>query len=191
VPARWGWRRAAVEAKKAGWTVNHNRIHRLWIAEGFRVPYRKKKRPLAAALAEHQQHVQVEVQVGHLGAHQLGAARPHVDQQQDQRGVAAVLEALAGAGGQQPAQPILGHNRDRLLRDDRRAQPGHRAGGELAFFFQPGVQDAQDLVVGRRGGGGAAGEQVAQERLEVGALASGSSVPRACRNASAWWAVIR
>jgi hypothetical protein len=43
---RWGWRRAAVEAKKAGWTVNHKRIHRLWIAEGLRVPYRKKKRPL-------------------------------------------------------------------------------------------------------------------------------------------------
>jgi putative transposase len=41
-----GWRRAAVEAKKAGWTVNHKRIHRLWIAEGLRVPYRKKKRPL-------------------------------------------------------------------------------------------------------------------------------------------------
>ena len=43
---RWGWRRAAVEAKKAGWRANHKRIHRLWIAEGLRVPYRKRKRPL-------------------------------------------------------------------------------------------------------------------------------------------------
>jgi len=43
---RWGWRRAAVEAKKAGWQANHKRIHRLWIAEGLRVPYRKRKKPL-------------------------------------------------------------------------------------------------------------------------------------------------
>jgi putative transposase len=43
---RWGWRRASTEAKKAGWRVNHKRIHRLWRAEGLKVPYRKKKRPL-------------------------------------------------------------------------------------------------------------------------------------------------
>jgi putative transposase len=43
---RWGWRRAAVEAKKAGWRTNHKRIHRLWVAEGLRVPYSKRKKPL-------------------------------------------------------------------------------------------------------------------------------------------------
>ncbi len=43
---RWGWRRAATAARKAGWVVNKKRIHRLWCAEGLRVPYRKKKRPL-------------------------------------------------------------------------------------------------------------------------------------------------
>ena len=43
---RWGWRRAAVAARAAGWTVNNKRIHRLWRAEGLRGPYRKKKRPL-------------------------------------------------------------------------------------------------------------------------------------------------
>ena len=43
---RWGWRRAAVEAKKAGWRANHKRIHRLWVAEGLRVPYKKRKKPL-------------------------------------------------------------------------------------------------------------------------------------------------
>jgi len=32
---RWGWRRTAVEAKKAGWRANHTRIHRLWIKEGL------------------------------------------------------------------------------------------------------------------------------------------------------------
>jgi len=35
-----------VEARKAGWRANHKRIHRLWIAEGLRVPYRKRKKPL-------------------------------------------------------------------------------------------------------------------------------------------------
>jgi putative transposase len=43
---RWGWRRAAKAARDAGWRVNDKRIHRLWRAEGLRVPYRKKKRPL-------------------------------------------------------------------------------------------------------------------------------------------------
>jgi putative transposase len=43
---RWGWRRAAVEAKKEGWQANHKKIHRLWIAEGLRVPYKKRKKPL-------------------------------------------------------------------------------------------------------------------------------------------------
>ena len=43
---RWGWRRAATAARSAGWVVNNKRIHRLWRAEGLRVPYRKKKRPL-------------------------------------------------------------------------------------------------------------------------------------------------
>src|ERR1700759_2832175 len=41
---RWGWRRAAREAMKAGWRANHKKIHRLWIAEGLRVPYRKRKK---------------------------------------------------------------------------------------------------------------------------------------------------
>jgi putative transposase len=35
-----------VAAKQAGWRANHKRIHRLWIAEGLRVPYRKRKKPL-------------------------------------------------------------------------------------------------------------------------------------------------
>jgi putative transposase len=43
---RWGWRRAAVAARKTGWVVNNKRAHRLWREEGLRVPYRKKKRPL-------------------------------------------------------------------------------------------------------------------------------------------------
>jgi putative transposase len=40
---RWGWRRAA---RDAGWVVNNKRIHRLWRAEGLRVPNHKKKRRL-------------------------------------------------------------------------------------------------------------------------------------------------
>jgi hypothetical protein len=43
---RWGWRRAARAARDAGWRANDKRIHRLWIAEGLRVPYRKRKRQL-------------------------------------------------------------------------------------------------------------------------------------------------
>jgi putative transposase len=43
---RWGWRRAASEARKEGWRVNDKRIHRLWRDEGLRVPYKKRKKRL-------------------------------------------------------------------------------------------------------------------------------------------------
>ena len=43
---RWGWRRAAKMARRAGWKVNNKRIRRLWRAEGLRVPQRHKKKRL-------------------------------------------------------------------------------------------------------------------------------------------------
>ncbi len=43
---RWGWRRAAKMARRAGWTVNNKRIRRLWREEGLRVPQRRKKKRL-------------------------------------------------------------------------------------------------------------------------------------------------
>ncbi len=35
---RWGWRRAAKMARRAGWQVNAKWIRRLWRQEGLRVP---------------------------------------------------------------------------------------------------------------------------------------------------------
>jgi hypothetical protein len=46
---------------------------------------------------------------------------------------------------------------------------GHRVGRDLLFLGQPAIQDLEDLVVGGGGAGLAAGEQVAQERLQVAA----------------------
>lgn len=43
---RWGWRRAAIAARKAGWAVNNKRVGRLWRDEGLRVPQRGKKKRL-------------------------------------------------------------------------------------------------------------------------------------------------
>ncbi|BBZ02010.1 hypothetical protein MCHIJ_14470 [Mycolicibacterium chitae] len=40
---RWGWRRAAKMARRAGWQVNNKRIRRLWRPEGLRVPQRRRK----------------------------------------------------------------------------------------------------------------------------------------------------
>ena len=65
-------------------------------------------------------------------------------------------------------RPSGGDHRHRLLGLDRGAHLGHRVGGVL-LFFQPAVQHAQDLVPGRGGRGGAAGEQVSEEVLKVGA----------------------
>ena len=38
---RWGWRRAAKEARRTGRQVNDKRIRRLWRDEGLRVPQKK------------------------------------------------------------------------------------------------------------------------------------------------------
>ena len=43
---RWGWRRAAKQARREGRVVNDKRIQRLWREEGLRVPYRTRKKPL-------------------------------------------------------------------------------------------------------------------------------------------------
>jgi putative transposase len=42
---RWGWRRAAKQARREGWVVNDKRIQRLLRDEGLKVPYRKRKKP--------------------------------------------------------------------------------------------------------------------------------------------------
>jgi putative transposase len=42
---RWGWRRAAKQARREGRAVNDTRIQRLWREEGLKVPYRKRKKP--------------------------------------------------------------------------------------------------------------------------------------------------
>jgi hypothetical protein len=64
------------------------------------------QRAFAAALAQHQQHVQVLVQVGDQAAHQLVPAGAGVQQHHDECGVSAGLEALALACLEQPAQPV-------------------------------------------------------------------------------------
>ena len=43
---RWGWRRAAKTARRAGWKVNNKRVRRLWREEGLRVPQRRRKKCL-------------------------------------------------------------------------------------------------------------------------------------------------
>lgn len=43
---RWGWRRAAKEARRTGRQVNDKRVRRLWRDEGLRVPQKKRKKRL-------------------------------------------------------------------------------------------------------------------------------------------------
>ncbi|XCI64411.1 IS3 family transposase ISMyma8 [Mycolicibacterium parafortuitum] len=43
---RWGWRRAAKMARRAGWKANNKCIRRLWREEGLRVPQRRRRKRL-------------------------------------------------------------------------------------------------------------------------------------------------
>jgi transposase InsO family protein len=40
--ARWGYRRAYIDARNDGWVVNHKKIQRLWGEEGLRVVVRRR-----------------------------------------------------------------------------------------------------------------------------------------------------
>ena len=44
---RWGWRRAAKEARRTGRRVNDKRVRRLWRDEGLKVPYKRRKKRLS------------------------------------------------------------------------------------------------------------------------------------------------
>jgi hypothetical protein len=52
------------------------------------------------------------------------------------RGIAALGEAAARAGLLQPGQLLTGEDRDQLVADGRRLQPGYRV-GQLVFGGQP------------------------------------------------------
>jgi hypothetical protein len=90
-----------------------------------------------------------------------------VEQQHDECGIPAGLETLALARLEQPAQAVWGDHRHGLLGLYRGRI--FAIGLGTSFLFQPAVQHAQDLVAGRRRRRGAAGEQVSEELLKVGA----------------------
>ena len=68
----------------------------------------ERQGPLTAALAEHADHVVLEVEVLKAHAEQLGAARAGVEQHHQQRGIAAGVEVLTGADSEQGAKLRLG-----------------------------------------------------------------------------------
>jgi hypothetical protein len=64
---------------------------------------------------------------------------------------------------------VVGDDQDRLVRDDGRLHAHHGVVADLLFFLEPAVEDAQHLVVGGGGAGGAVGEELAEEGFQVGA----------------------
>jgi hypothetical protein len=100
-----------------------------------------------AALAEHADHVVLEVDAVQAHADELGAARTGVDQQHDQRGVAAGLEVLASADGQEPLELRLTDHGHRLVRHGRRLELAHRM-RDLFLVLQPPVEGMQAAVAG-------------------------------------------
>jgi hypothetical protein len=129
----------------------------------------ERQGPLPSALAEDQGDVQVEVKVGEPQASDLAAAGAGVQEEGDQRGVPAALEALAGTCGQQPPQGVLGQDRDGLVGHHRRLHTRHGVDRDLLFILQPTVQRLELLIAGRGGRGRPAGQQLGDERLQVGA----------------------
>src|SRR6266536_4060664 len=83
-------------------------------------PLAKGQSALTAALTEDQEDVEVKVDIVKGEADHLGAAGAGVQQQHDERGVAAPLDGVAGADAKQPLEAVLGHDRDGLVGHNRR-----------------------------------------------------------------------
>ena len=48
--ARWGYRRAYVDARNDGWVVNHKKIQRLWAEEGLRVVVKRRRKRIGVSI---------------------------------------------------------------------------------------------------------------------------------------------
>jgi len=117
----------------------------------------------APTLAEHGHLAVVKVHVIDLQRGQLGATNAGVEEEEDDRGVAALYELLALVGPQQGHELLCAQRRHLLLGQHRRSHPGHRVGRvllgrvPLRELLQrpeqvagvagcPGVEDADDEV---------------------------------------------
>jgi hypothetical protein len=89
----------------------------------------------------------IEVDVHDAEAAQLAGPHPGVDQQPDNRGVAAVLERVAPARGKKRRERSVAEDRHRLLRDRRRRHPLHRRTRDLPLVGQPPEQLLQRPIV--------------------------------------------
>ena len=72
----------------------------------------ERQGPFPPALADHPHHVVLEVEIAQAHAEQFRAARPGIHQDHQHRGVAASLEVLAGADGEQAAELRLAKDWD-------------------------------------------------------------------------------
>lgn len=92
-------------------------------------------------------HLQVPVDVAHADANELADAHAGVEKEPHDGHVAAILERVAFARGQESRQFLVGQNRHRLLRDGRNCHALHRGAGDLALLDEPPKQLLQRAVV--------------------------------------------
>src|SRR6266542_9647 len=125
----------------------------------------------AAALAEDDRDLVVEVEVvGEHDAGGLGHPDAGVDEQPDDRGVAAVGEVATVARLQQAAELVVGQDRGWFVGELGRLHADHRAPLEFAFGDAP-LEERLEAPVAVQGGGGLPALQlVGDEVADVGAL---------------------
>jgi hypothetical protein len=108
--------------------------------------------PRTAALPHHGGQLVVEVDVSDRAVSELGQAQASVGEQPQDRLVAPVDEALAGAGGDQGPQPVGREHRHGPLGHHRRAHLLHRVGPrQLALLREPAEELLQRPEPHRRG----------------------------------------
>jgi len=128
----------------------------------------KRAGPRSSALAHYDRRLLVEVDVLHPQPGELAAAHPAVEEEPDDRVVAAVLEVGPGAGVEQLPEFGLAEDRWGSLGHVGRAHRRHRAAFDLALGGQPLEELLERTEALRQGGRSHAGIlAVDEERLDV------------------------
>ncbi len=127
----------------------------------------ERQQAFLPALAEHPADLLVKVNVRDGQAGDLRQPAPGVDQQPEQRGVTAVDQPPAGAGGEQRAELVVCQDRHGPFWHDGRDGAGHRVGVDLLLAEHPPEPLLQGAVADADGPGAATVGEVGQEGFDV------------------------
>lgn len=122
------------------------RAHPEVVVDGLAGLAAEGARPRATSLANHDDHVLVEVEVLEAQVRRLRQSHPAVEKQADDCCVPSLLEASPLTGRQQPAEFVVTEDGYGHVRDMRRLHASHRRVSDLASVVTVKASDTLRML---------------------------------------------